>query len=168
MRNCGNSGGRQHHPVDTFIHEFCKLFGKHGTPEYGCGVLGFQDFLALMCANSSLSKEVKQYYKSCTSVTLERQIGSRYFVTAANSTKIIFLKEAAVQFLKYTGKDTGNKLERDVYTKLLDPMELARLKADGLMYYHVYADLVMLSKSNDLGKSSLDMNLHYSSTIQKW
>ena len=156
-----NSGDRQHHPVDTFVHEFCKLFGKHGTPEYGCGVLGFQDFLALMCVNSSLSKEVKQYYKSCTSVTLERQIGSRYFLTAANSTKIIFLKEAAVQFLKYTGKDTGNKLERDVYTKLLDPMELARLKADGLMYYHVYADLVMLSKSNDLGKSSLDMNLHY-------
>ena len=29
------------------------------------------------------------------------------------------------------------------------------------MYYHVYADLVMLSKANDLGKSSLDMNQHY-------
>ena len=29
------------------------------------------------------------------------------------------------------------------------------------MYYQVYADLVALSKSNDLGKSALDMNLHY-------
>ena len=29
------------------------------------------------------------------------------------------------------------------------------------MYYHIYADLVMLSKSNDLKKSVLDMNRHY-------
>ena len=29
------------------------------------------------------------------------------------------------------------------------------------MYYHVYADLVMLSKLSDLQKSALDMNLHY-------
>ena len=29
------------------------------------------------------------------------------------------------------------------------------------MYFHVYADIVMLSKSNDLGKTVLDMNQHY-------
>ena len=29
------------------------------------------------------------------------------------------------------------------------------------MLYHVYADLVMLSKSTDLNKSALDMNVHY-------
>lgn len=29
------------------------------------------------------------------------------------------------------------------------------------MFFHVYADLVMLSKSNDLKKSVLDMNQHY-------
>lgn len=29
------------------------------------------------------------------------------------------------------------------------------------MYFHVYADLVMLSKSRDLGKSVMDMNQHY-------
>lgn len=29
------------------------------------------------------------------------------------------------------------------------------------MFYHVYADLVTLSKSNELGKSVLDMNHHY-------
>ena len=156
-----NFGDRQNHQVDTLVHEFCKVFGKHGTPEYGCGVLGFQDFLALMSTDSDLSEESQEYYHSCAYVNLDRQIGSRYFVTAANATKIVFLQEAAVHFLKYTGKDKGNKLERDVYTKLLDPTEIIQLKADGLMYHHVYADLVMLSKSNDLGKSSLDMNLHY-------
>ena len=29
------------------------------------------------------------------------------------------------------------------------------------MFYHVYADLVILSKSNELKKSVLDMNTHY-------
>lgn len=29
--------GRDYAPVDTFIHEFCKLFGTHGVKEYGCG-----------------------------------------------------------------------------------------------------------------------------------
>ena len=29
------------------------------------------------------------------------------------------------------------------------------------MYYHIYPDLVMLSKSNDLGKTAFDMNQHY-------
>ena len=46
-------------------------------------------------------------------------------------------------------------------TKLQDPNKIARLRADGLMCFHVYADLVMLSKSNDLGKSVIDMNRHY-------
>ena len=51
----------RHHPVDTLFHEFCKVFGKHGTPEYGCGVLGFPDFLALMSTDSSLSQESRAY-----------------------------------------------------------------------------------------------------------
>jgi len=29
------------------------------------------------------------------------------------------------------------------------------------MYYHIYADLVMLSKSTDLEKTAYDMNIHY-------
>lgn len=29
------------------------------------------------------------------------------------------------------------------------------------MFFHVYADLVMLAKSNQLKKSTLDMNQHY-------
>ena len=37
-------GLREYHPVDVLVHECCKLIGKHGTPEYGCGVLDFPDF----------------------------------------------------------------------------------------------------------------------------
>ena len=155
------SNSRKYHPVDTLVHEFCKVFGKHGTPEYGCGVLGFPDFLSLMAGNSSLNEEVRTYYQSCSKIRLDRQVGSRYFVSAANAAKIIFLAEAAVDFLKYTGRDAGNKLERDLLTKLRDLDEISRLRADGLMYFHIYADLVMLSKSSDIGKSVMDMNVHY-------
>ena len=100
-------------------------------------------------------------YQLCSLITLDRQVGNRYFVTAANAAKIVFLRDAAIEFLKYTGKDKGNKLEKDVYTKLLNPAEIAGLRVDGLMFYHVYADLVILSKSNELKKSVLDMNIHY-------
>ena len=75
--------------------------------------------------------------------------------------RFFFLAKASVEFLEYTGKDSGNNLERTVYKKLQDPEELSRLKVDALMFYFVYADLVMLAKSNDLGKSALDMNQHY-------
>ena len=63
--------------------------------------------------------------------------------------------------MKFTGKDCRNRLERDVFTKLQDSLELAHLKADSLMYYHVYGDLYMLSKSNNLDVSLLSMNKHY-------
>lgn len=53
---------REHHPVDVFVHEFCKLFGRHGTPEYGCGGLAFPDFLVLTSNDPSMSKETLEYY----------------------------------------------------------------------------------------------------------
>ena len=71
------------------------------------------------------------------------------------------MKEAAVEFLKYIGRESGNKLEKDVGTKLQDCNELALLKADALMFFHVYADLVILAKYSELKKSALDMNKHY-------
>ena len=157
---------RQHFQVDTLVHEFCKVFGRHGTPEYECGVLAFQDFLMIMCADSSLSIEMKQYYSTCARVSLDRQVGNRYFVTAANAAKIIFLRDAAINFIRYTGKDAGNKLETDLLSKLLDESEIANLRIDAMMYYHVYADLVMLSKSNELQKSALYMNMHYLGGVQ--
>lgn len=159
--HCTGDSHREYHPVDTLVHEFCKLFGKSGVPEYGCGSLAFPDFLAVMLRDPSLSEDTSTYFQACATVKLDRQVGSRYFVTAANAGKIILLKDAAIQFLRFTGKDNGNKLERDVYRKLLDPSELANLKADALMFYHVYADLVMLAKSNELGKSTFDMSQHY-------
>ena len=59
-----SSTDRQHHPVDTLVHEFCKVFGRHGTPEYGCGVLVFQDFLALMASDTSVSDALQVYYRN--------------------------------------------------------------------------------------------------------
>ena len=41
----------------------------------------------------------QEYYRSCAGVSLDRQVGSRYFVTAANATKVVFLREAAVNIL---------------------------------------------------------------------
>lgn len=46
------------------------------------------------------------------SVLLERQIGSRYFVSASNAMKIVFLKSAAIEFLTYTDRMNGTKLEK--------------------------------------------------------
>ena len=45
--------------------------------------------------------------------------------------------------------------------KLQDPLELAHLKADAIMFHHVYCNLVILAKSCHLNKSVLDMNIHY-------
>ncbi len=149
---------REYNPADVLIHEFCKLFGLNGVPEYGCG-RSFGDFLQLKI--SECSPEESCYYQSCRQLSLERQVGSRYFVSAANATKILFLVNAAIEYLQYTGKDEGNKLECTVFKKLNDIELLATLKADSLMYYFVYSELVMLAKSEDLKKSAFDMNKHY-------
>ena len=150
----------RYHRVDTFVHEFCKLFGRTGGPEYACGVLSFPEFLELQA--SQTKDEEQAYYQACLKVNLHRQVGSRYFVTASNACKILFLKDAAIEFLKFTGKDTtGNKLERDLFAKQQDSTELAQLQADSLMYFHVYGDLFLLSKASELGLSVLSMNHHY-------
>ena len=142
------------------MHEFSKLFGKTGASEYACDVVSFPDFLELKVSSSRGSE--LSYYQSCFKVHLHRQIGSRYLVTASNACKVLFLKGATIAFLTFTGKNFENKLERDVFTKLQDAVELAHLMADSLMYYHdVYGDLYMLSKSNDLGSTVLSMSYHY-------
>lgn len=150
---------RRYHRVDTQVHEFCKLFGKSGVPEYCLGVISFPEFLEVKM--SSTSDKQQMYYSNCSKVRLHRQVGSRYFVTAANACKVLFLRNAAIEYLKFTGKDVGNKLEREVLRKLQDAVELSHLKADSLMYYHIYGDLFMLSKSKDLGLSAFSMNQHY-------
>ena len=52
-------------------------------------------------------------------------------------------------------------MEQSVVQKLQDPLELAHLKADAIMFHHVYCNLVMLAKSTHLNKNMLDMNKHY-------
>lgn len=74
---------RDYYPVDTLVHEFCKVFG---TPEYGSGVLHFPDYLKLMANDSSLDSADSSYYQKSLSLSLDRQVGNRYFVTAANAT----------------------------------------------------------------------------------
>ena len=150
---------RRYHRVDTLVHEFCKLFGKSGVPEYCLGVVSFPEFLEVKI--SSTAGEQQIYYQNCSKVRLHRQVGSRYFVSAANGCKILYLRNAAIEYLKFTGKNAGNKLKRDVLHKLQDPVELSYLKADSLMYYHIYGDLYMLSKSKELGLTALSMNQHY-------
>ena len=144
---------------DMLVHEFCKLLGKHGAPEYAHGGVAFPDFLELMSSTCNSSETL--YYQQCMKIRLERQVGSRYFVTAANAGKVLFLREAAINFLKYIRKHEGNKLEQSVFEKLQDSDEIAHLKADAIMFRHVYCNLVMLAKSNDLDKNVLDMNQHY-------
>ena len=106
------SSHREYYAVDTLVHEFHKLFGRHGT--HGCGSVYFPDYLELMSTDSSTSPEDSIYYRSCLNLTLDRQVGSRYFVTAANASKILYLRQAAISFLEYTGRAKGNKLEKDV------------------------------------------------------
>lgn len=69
----------KHPPIDKLVHEFCKLLGKHGTPEYGCGAYQFPDYLKLMLEGDSLEADSRQYYQICATVNLQRQVGSRYF-----------------------------------------------------------------------------------------
>ena len=45
--------------------------------------------------------------------------------------------------------------------KIKQPDILAQLKLDGLLFDHIYSDLMMLVKSQKLNKSALDMNIHY-------
>ena len=94
---------------DVLVDKFCKLLSKHGTkhgnPEYCHGATAFPDFLALK-SGSSQSSEAR-YYQKCKQIQMDKQVGSRYFVTAANSGKVLFLRQAAIDFLSFTGKGTS-------------------------------------------------------------
>ena len=52
-------------PIDTFVHEFAKLFGSHGVPEYGVGAVDFLDFIALQAA--TLNEEML-YCQNCRNI----------------------------------------------------------------------------------------------------
>ena len=66
----------RYHRVDSFVHEFCKLFGKTGGPDYACGVLSFPDFLELQI--STTKDEQQAYYQACSKINLHKQEGISY------------------------------------------------------------------------------------------
>ena len=84
----------RYHRVDTFVHEFCKLFGRTGGPKYVCGVLSFPEFLELQVSQT----------KDEQATNLHRQVGSQYFVTASNACKILFSKTLPLKFLSSMAK----------------------------------------------------------------
>ena len=121
-------------------------------------MLNFPDFLI----SQAEKNENAMKYQQAATIKLQRQVGSRYFVTASNSARAFFLAPLATEYLQQLSKTKVlNRLEQEVLNKLNSPSELAQLKLDGIFFYHVYADLMMLIKSNDLSKNVLDMNTHY-------
>ena len=82
---------REHVAIDTFVHSFCKLLGQHGTPEYGQGNT-FTDYVNYQLTEAKLhgNNNRVNYLQNVLNTTLQRQVGSRYFVTAYNSVRIFF------------------------------------------------------------------------------
>ena len=74
---------REYVPVDTFVHAFCRLLRQVGTPEYGQGI-SFKDYITNEIAKLNSSNRTT-YLHNVLKTNLERQVGSRYFVTACNS-----------------------------------------------------------------------------------
>ena len=150
--------------IDEFVREFCKLLGHVGCPEYGKGARQFPDYLKAkeVEALEKDDHERADAYCKAQKIKLARQVGSRYFVSAFNAVRILYLAPIAVEFLKEQALlKEPNKLERETLEHLEDSERLLHVKVDGLFYYHIYADLVNLVKSNLLDKSVLDMNNHY-------
>jgi len=142
--------------IDTIVLSVCKLLGHLGPhPEYGKGVRSFPEYLLELleeveAVGDDVSEEEEEL-KSSMSIKLSRQVGSRYFVTSRNAGRILCLAKRATQFLEalQITKELNN-LERDVLNYLKAPQVLAMLKVDGLIYDQVYADVMMLMKSNKL------------------
>ena len=130
-----------------------KLIGEHGVPEY-CQGKNFRIFLK--------AKQKGGEYKELAKVHLARQVGSPYYVTSYNAGQIFCLSGAIKEFLAQEQMLKAlNKLEKEVQQKMGQSDILAQLKLDGLLFDHLYSDLMMLVKSKALDKSVLDMNVHY-------
>ena len=152
--------------IDKIVHTMCKLLGHLGShPEYGMGVRAFPEFLqTLMEEVNGVDDEAEEMeeVKAALGVKLQRQVGSRYFVTARNAGRLFYLKKFIEKFLEQLKViKTLNKLESSVLSHINTPYELALLKLDGLFYDKVYADMMVLLKSKTLEKSFMCMNVHY-------
>ena len=150
--------------IDLFIHELAKLFGHLGTPEYCHGSSTFHVFLENKIRASS--SDDKEYYLSAQKVVLERQVGSRYYVTSCNAGRLYYLRKAMIEFLKEQELIKAlNRLETTCLKKLHDSLLLINLRLEGLMFDKVYADLIILVKSTDLNKTAIEMSLHYEELV---
>ena len=151
--------------IDLFVHELAKLFGHLGTPEYCHGSSTFRVFLESKVRASS--SDDKEYYLSVQKVVLERQVGSRYYVTSCNAGHLYFLHKAMIEFLKEQELIKAlNHLESACLKKLHDSLLLINLRLEGLMFDKVYADLMILVKSFDLSKMAIEMSLHYEELVK--
>ena len=143
--------------IDQFVHELCKLFGHLGTPEYCHGNAAFRVYLE---NRSTMGDD--SYFRDAQSVYLKRQVGSRYYVTSCNAGRIFFLSKALREFLTEQKEIKKlNFLESTGLKKLNNVELLTKARLEGLLFDKVYADLMMLVKSKELCKSSIDMNVHY-------
>ncbi len=139
---------------------FASSLGMLALTEYGQGI-SFRDHIKLELSKPNTSNRTI-YLNNVLNTTLERQVGSRYFVTAYNSARIYFLYLAVLEFLQnLSTMKSLNRLEQYVLLKLQDETMLHNLKIDGLFLYRIYADLTDLVKSNKLNKSVFDINKHY-------
>ena len=160
--NCLSTTG-----VDLIVHSCCKLLGHLGVnPEYGRGVVGFPEFLQAL-EEEACNTEERENILAAMAVKLERQVGSRYFVTSRNAGRLFFLAPLAVHYLhKVEETKELNNLEKDVLQHFTIEIDLALMKVDGLLFDMIYADLMALLKSTSLGKKYLDMNIHYLELLQ--
>ena len=127
--------------------------GVHGSPEY---------VQTLLEEAENLNDDIEEELKACLQVRLERQEGSRYFVTSRNAGRLFFLAPHAVTFLESLSLIKQlNGLEKDVLHNLKSDIDLALLKVDGLLFDQIYADLMCILKSKIRRKTYLDMNAHY-------
>ena len=87
--------------VDSIVHSACKLLGHLATnPEYGRGVQAFPEYIKALLeeaeAVGDTDSDDAQVLKAALGVRMERQVGSRYFVTARNAGRIFYLRLIAI------------------------------------------------------------------------
>ena len=93
----------------------------------------FRDYVNYQLTEAMLheNNDRVNYLQNVLNTTLQRQVGSRYFVTAYNSVRIFFLHSAALEFLNYLSATKSlNKLEQYVLSKLNDPVMIGNAGID--------------------------------------
>ena len=89
VHQCNDEGKQERYEGDSFVHAAAKLIEQYGVPEYGKGGK-FKIFLmSKLKENNELD-----YYKEAVGIDLARQVGSHYYVTAYNASRLFYLAPA--------------------------------------------------------------------------